>query len=71
MEPFDVIKYVSSRLVLSAITPMVNSLPFEHPEESLAGSIVATMTDCAHTAYQAVTAEITLVVATGELTASI
>jgi len=36
MEPFDVIEYISSRFVLSAVAPEVNSLPLEHPEESLA-----------------------------------
>ena len=51
--------------------PVVNSLPLEHPEESLAGSIIATMTDRTHAAYQTVATKISLVVTTGKLTASI
>jgi|TARA_R100001143_G_C3264006_1_gene89090 hypothetical protein len=71
MEPLNVVEYISSRFVLSSVAPVVNSLPLEHSEESLAGSIIATMTDRAHAAYQAVAAEISLVVTTGKLTASI
>jgi hypothetical protein len=71
MEPFDVIEYVSSRFVLRPVTPVMNSLPFEHSEESFTGSIIATMTDRTHAAYQLVVTEISLVVTFGKLTASI
>jgi hypothetical protein len=71
MKPLDVIKYVSSCFVLSAVPPVVNSLPFEHSEESFTGSIIATMTNRTHAAYQLVVTEISLVVTTGKLTASI
>lgn len=67
MEPLNVVEYISSRFVLSSVAPVVNSLPLEHSEESLAGSIIAKMTDRTHAAYQAVAAEISLVVTTGEL----
>ena len=50
---------------------MVDALPLEHPKEPLAGGIIATMTDRTHAAYQAVAAEISLVVTAGELAASI
>tara|TARA_B100001121_G_scaffold158733_1_gene138703 strand:+ start:2249 stop:2476 length:228 start_codon:yes stop_codon:yes gene_type:complete len=60
MEPFNVVEYVGSRFVLSAVAPVVNSLPLKHPEESLAGSIIATMTNRTHAPHQAVTAEISL-----------
>jgi hypothetical protein len=71
MEPLNVIEYISSCFVLSAVTPVVNSLPLEHSEEPLTSSVVTTMTDCAHAAHQAVAAEIALIISTGELTSSV
>ncbi len=71
MEPLNVIEDISPRFVLSAVTPVVNSLPLEHSEEPLAGRIITTMTDRAHAAHQSVAAEIALVIFAGELTASI
>jgi len=46
MEPLNVVEYISSRFVLSAVASVVNSLPFEHPEEPFSGSIIATVADC-------------------------
>ena len=66
MEPLNVVEYISSRFVLSAVAPVVNSLTLEHSEEPLTGSVIATVADRTHTAHQAVAAEISLVVATGE-----
>lgn len=71
MEPLDVIEYVSACLIQSAIVAVVNPLSLEHPEESFASGIVATVTDCAHAAHQPVAAEISLIVSAGELTASV
>jgi hypothetical protein len=71
MEPLDVIKCVSTCLIQSTIVAMVNPLSLEHPEDPFADGIVATVTNCANAAHQAVAAKISLIVAAGELTASI
>jgi len=44
MEPLNVVEYISSRFVLSAVTPVMGSLPLEHPEEPVTGHIIAAMT---------------------------
>jgi hypothetical protein len=71
MEPLNVTEDISSCFILSSVAPVVNSLPLEHSEESLAGSVIATVADRTHAAHQTVAAEISLVVTTGKLTASI
>jgi len=71
MEPLNVVEYISSRFVLSAVMSMVNALTLEHSEESLTGRVIATVADCTHAAHQAVAAEISLIVSAGKLTASI
>ena len=71
MEPLDVFKQISSRFVLRTVTPMVYSLSFQHSEEPLTGGVVSAMANRAHTADQMVTAQITLVIAAGELAAAV
>jgi hypothetical protein len=71
MEPLNVVEYISSRFILSAITPMVRSLTLEHSEEPRSGSVIAIEADHTHAAHQTVIDETSLVVATGQLTASI
>ena len=71
MEPLDVFKQISSCLVLRSVTPMVYSLAFQHAEEPLTGCVVSAMANRAHTADEMVTAKITLVIAAGELAATV
>jgi hypothetical protein len=54
MEPLDVVEHISLRFVLSAVARVVNSLSLEHPDDPLAGSIIATVADRTHAAHQAV-----------------
>ena len=71
MEPLDVIEYIGPCIIQGSIAAVMNTLSLEHSEEPLAGSVITTVADRTHTAYQAVAAEISLVVTTGKLTASI
>lgn len=50
---------------------MGNALPFELTEEAFTGRVITAMTDCTHAANQRVAIQKSLVIRTGELTASI
>lgn len=71
MESLYVIEYVSPWLIQGSIAPRMNTLSLEYSEESLTGSIVATVPDSTHAAYHVITAEEALVIATCELATTI
>ena len=71
MESLDVVEYVGPCLILGSIAAVMNALSLEYSEEPFTSSIVAAVPHSTHTAYYAMTTEEALVIATGELTATI
>ena len=71
VEPFDVVKDISSGLGTSLIHPPVYALAFEHPEEALHRSIVSAATDGTHALDKVMAPKEALVLAARELAATV
>jgi hypothetical protein len=71
VEEFDVIKYISPSINQGPVSSGVDPLSFQHPKETLASRIIATVTNCTRTADQGIATQIALVFANGELAATI
>jgi hypothetical protein len=51
VESLDIVKYNRLCGIESTVCGPVDTLPLQHPEEALAGRIVATVTDLDHYSY--------------------
>ena len=71
MKSLDVVEQISTRLIASAVVPVRHALSLEHSEKSLAGGVVAAMSEAAHAADERVAIQKALIIFAGELAAAV